>query len=131
MKKPSPSVISILPLALILALPGWVAVLYLLTQTSPTLSNRWFFYVFVIMSLSGTFLPVITLVNRFLQVDARAGYRTVVREALMVGVYGAILLWLNKGQVLSIGLAVVLALGIFLAELLVRLRNRSKWEPGK
>lgn len=126
----SPSVISILPLALILAGPGWTALIYLLTTRAPTLGNRWLFYVLVILALSGTVMPGLVFVNKILQLKKPVSFETVIREAMMVGVYGAILLWLNKGQVLSTGLALVIALGMFTAELLIRLRKQSRWRPG-
>jgi hypothetical protein len=55
----------------------------------------------------------------------------IVRESLWVGVYFAALIWLNKGQVLTLSLAVLLAVGLIMVELLLRLRARSEWHPGK
>jgi hypothetical protein len=123
-------VISILPLALILAGPGWAALIYLMNARPPTLGNRWLFYVLVILALSGTVMPGLVFVNKILQLKKPISFETVIREAMLVGVYGAILLWLNKGQVLSTGLALVIALGMIMAELLIRLRKESRWRPG-
>lgn len=75
-------------------------------------------------------MPGLVFVNKILQLKKPVSFETVIREAMMVGVYGAILLWLNKGQVLSTGLALVIALGMFTAELLIRLRKQSRWRPG-
>jgi len=127
----SPSVISVLPLALILAVPGWTALIYLMADTAPTIGNRWLFYVLVILTLTGSVMPALAFINKIIQLKKPVSFETIIREAMMIGVYGAILLWLNKGQVLSSGLALVLALGLLSAEFLIRLRNHSKWRPGE
>lgn len=75
-------------------------------------------------------MPGLVFVNKILQLKKPISFETVIREAMLVGVYGAILLWLNKGQVLSTGLALVIALGMIMAELLIRLRKESRWRPG-
>ena len=74
-------------------------------------------------------MPLVTYLNRFIQPFGPANYETVVRESTMLGVYAGILLWLNKGQVLSAGLALILGVGLVLIELLIRLRKRSQWQP--
>ncbi len=87
------------------------------------------FFVAVVLAVSGLTLPLVAYLNRIIQLFGPANYETVVREATMLGVYGGILLWLNKGQVLSTGLALILGIGLILVELLIRLRNRSQWHP--
>lgn len=87
------------------------------------------FFVAAVLAVSGLTLPLIAYFNRIIQPFGPANYETVVREATMLGVYGGILLWLNKGQVLSAGLALILGIGLILVELLIRLRNRSQWHP--
>jgi hypothetical protein len=126
---PSPSVKSVLPLSLILAIPGSFWLIYLMTNTLPDLGNRWMFFVAAVMTVSGITLPLIAYLNRIIQPFGPANYETVVRESTLLGVYIGIMLWLNKGQLLSAGLALILGVGIFLIELLIRLRRRSRWEP--
>lgn len=87
------------------------------------------FFVAAVLAVSGLTLPLIAYFNRIIQPFGPANYETVVREATMLGVYGGILLWLNKGQVLTAGLALILGIGLILVELLIRLRNRSQWHP--
>jgi len=128
-EKPSPSVRSFIPLTLALAIPGLFWLIYLVTGTLPNLRNRWMFFVAAVLAVSGLSLPLVSYLNRVIQPFGPANYETVVREATMLGVYGGILLWLNKGQVLSAGLALILGIGIILVELLIRLRNRSQWHP--
>ena len=120
---------SVLPLALLLAIPGLFWLIFLMTSTVPSLGNRWMFFIAANLLVSGSTLPLVAYLNRFIQPFGPANYETVVREATMLGVYGGILLWLNKGQVLSLGLVLILGVGLSFIELLLRLRNRSQWHP--
>ena len=127
--KRSPSFKTVLPLALILGLPGWIGLIYLMTQTVPDLGNRWLFFIFWIFATTGTALPIVAYLNRVATPFGPATFEIVVRESTLAGIYAGVLLWLNKGQVLSIGLAAILAVGLILIELLLRLRYRSEWHP--
>ena len=100
-----------------------------MVSTLPNLGNRWMFFVASVLVVSGICLPLVAYLNRIIQPFGPANFESVVREATMLGVYSGILLWLNKGQVLSVGLALILGIGIILVELLIRLRNRSQWHP--
>ncbi len=120
---------AVLPISLILAVPGWIWIIYLLTQRLPDLGGRWMFFAAVMIALAGSSMPLIAYLNRIVQPLGPASFEIIVREGILVGLYAGILLWLNKGQVLSISLALILAVGILLVELLIRLRNRSEWHP--
>ena len=50
-----------------------------------------------------------------------------VREALFLGVYAAILVWMKFGQVVNFGLAVLFLFGFGLLEAFLRLRKSSFW----
>lgn len=125
----SPSLRAVLPISIILGLPGWIALIYLMTQTVPSLGNRWIFFASVVCALTGSSIPVVGYLNRVIKVLGPASFETVIRESTLIGLYAGILLWLNKGQVLSFGLALILAVGLLLVELLLRLRSRSEWHP--
>lgn len=127
--KRSPSFRTVLPLALILGLPGWIGLVYLMTRTVPDLGNRWLFYIFLVFAITGTALPVVAYLNRVAAPFGPATFEIVVRESTLAGIYAGVLLWLNKGQVLSFGLAAILAVGLILIELLLRFRYRSAWHP--
>jgi hypothetical protein len=128
-ENPSPSVRSFIPLTLVLAIPGLFWLIYLVTSTLPNLGNRWLFFAASVLAVSGLSLPLVAYLNRIIQPFGPANYESIVRESTMLGVYTGILLWLNKGQVLSVGLALILGIGLILVELLIRLRNRSQWNP--
>ena len=125
----SPTVRSVIPLMLVLVIPGWFWLIYLMTRTVPSLGNRWMFFTSAMLAISGTIMPLVAYLNRFIQPFGPATFETIVRESAMIGVYAGILLWLNKGQVLSASLALILGVGLVLIELLLRLRNKSRWQP--
>lgn len=127
----STTVRTILPFALLMGMSGWAGLIYLMTQTKPTLSHRWFFFCAIVVAVTGTSAPLVALLNRLFSTRTPVGFGMIVREALWVGIYFAALIWLNKGQVLTLSLAVVLAVGFILVEVLLRLRARSEWHPGK
>lgn len=127
--KRSPSFITVLPLALILAIPGWSGLIYLMTSTIPDLGNRWFFYISLVCAITGTVVPIVAYLNRVATPFGPATFEIIARESLLAGIYTGVLLWLNKGQVLSFGLALILAIGLILVELLLRFRYRSEWHP--
>ena len=127
--KRSPSFITVLPLALLLAIPGWFGLIYLMTSTIPDLGNRWLFYISLVCAITGTAVPIVAYLNRVAAPFGPATFDIIVRESLLVGIYAGALLWLNKGQVLSFGLALILAVGLILVELLLRFRYRSEWHP--
>ena len=125
----SPSLRAVIPLALVLAIPGWIWLIYLVTQTLPNLGHRWMFFIAAVLAVTGSTLPMVAYLNRIIKPFGPTNFEMIVREATMLGVYVGILLWLNKGQVLSISLALILGIGMVLIELLIRLRTRSQWHP--
>jgi hypothetical protein len=57
------------------------------------------------------------------------GPHVIVRQAQWVGVFGLILLWLRQGDLLTLWLTLGLAGGLLAIEWLIRLRERSHWQP--
>lgn len=125
----SPSVRSVLPFAFLLAVPGWIWLIYLITQTLPNLGNRWMFFAAAVIAVTGTSAPLVAYLNRIIKPFGPATFDMLVRESTLIGVYSGILIWLNKGQVLTLGLVLILGTGFIIVELLIRLRTRSEWHP--
>jgi hypothetical protein len=125
----SPSVRSTLPAALILALTGWGGLAYLLIFTLPTLWPRWLFFFLTVLAMTGIFLPIAAFLNRRFPTQPPAGLETILREAALVGIYAATLVWLQLGRVLNLPLILLLVFGLALIEFLIRLREKSRWEP--
>jgi hypothetical protein len=117
---------SILPFSLWLAGAGWLGVILLVFATLPTLGPRWLFFFFLVLALTGTFLPVVFFLNlRFPSIPA-IGFSVIVRQACWVGVYGGLVAWLQLGRVLNTGLGVGLAAGFIGLEWLIRFREKNK-----
>ena len=78
-----------------------------------------------------TSMPLVAYFNRIVKPFGPATYEMIVRESTIIGVYAGILIWLNKGQILTYGLAIILGIGLLIVESLIRLRTRSEWHPAE
>ena len=76
-------------------------------------------------------MPLVAYLNRIIKPFGPATYEMIVRESTIIGVYAGILIWLNKGQILTYGLAIILGIGLLIVESLIRLRTRSEWHPAE
>jgi hypothetical protein len=125
----TPSITSILPASILLMALGWGGLAAVILKTSPNGGTRWAFFFTVVLGLTGTVLPVVAFLNRRFPSTPPASPATIVRQALWFGVYASTLAWLQVGRVLTPSLALLLAIGLILIELLLRLRERSQWKP--
>ena len=130
MKRPQPSFLRIfLPLSSVLTLIGWVGIWIVISGTLPTLGPRWLFFFLGVIALTGPALPIIYYLNQRFPSNPQVDGMVIVRQALWVGVFGSTLTWLQLGRVLTPALALILA-GVFvLIEFLLRLFERSRWNP--
>lgn len=95
----------------------------------PTVWGRWLFYALWVLALTGTAMPVTFLIHRSaLSADPALG-NVIVRQAIGVGVYGALLAWLQLSRLNSLWTVVGLAVGLMVIESLIRLREKSRWRP--
>ena len=130
MKRPRPSFLrTFLPLAVVLTLIGWVGIWIVISGTLPTLGPRWLFFFLGVIALTGPALPITYYLNQRFPSNPPVDGMVIVRQALWVGVFGSTLTWLQLGRVLTPALALILA-GVFvLIEFLLRLFERSRWNP--
>lgn len=115
----------------LLALAGWGGLAYLFLYTLPTLVYRWLFFFFLSLALSGTILPLVHFLHRRFPSTPPSEAGVIVREAVLFGLYGGILAWLQLGRVLNPSLGVFVAAGIIIVELIIRLRERSRFKPSE
>ena len=125
----TPSVRAFLPLTVLLLVLGWGGLFVLVNMTQPTLWPRWVFFFLVVVAFTGLALPMVAFLHRRFPSEPPAEQKVVVRQALWAGVYVALLVWMNFGQVVSVGLAVVFLVGFIILEIILRLRERSIWRP--
>jgi hypothetical protein len=123
------SFLDFLPTMLILAVLGWGGLVALVIFTLPTLGPRWLFFFLGVLALSGTALPFIYFLNLRFPSKPPAEPGVVLRQAMWVGVYGSTLAWLQLGRVLTPVWALFLAGVLVVVESLLRLRERSRWNP--
>ncbi len=114
---------------LVLGLVGWVGLMLLIWLTLPTLGPRWLFFFLLVVALSGMALPPAAFLNRRFPSTPPADGNIILRQAIWVGIYGSLLAWLQLGRVLNLALAVFLAAGFLLIEILLRLSEKSRWNP--
>jgi hypothetical protein len=110
---------------------GWLGLVYVLFGTDPELGFRWLFFFFVTLGLSGTALPVVAYLNRRFPADPPANEGVLLRQAIWVGVYGCLLVWLQQGRILNPVIGFFLAIGMILVEVFLRVGERSRWRPAK
>lgn len=125
----SPSVKSFIPTAIILIVVGWGGLFYLFQSTLPTVGPRWLFFFLAVLALTGSILPAVAFLNRRFPSNPPATTGVIIRQSLWVGIYFPTLAWLQLGRTLTPALAVMLAAGLVLIEVLLRLRERTRWNP--
>ncbi|MFH1185261.1 MAG: hypothetical protein V1755_09525 [Chloroflexota bacterium] len=130
MERP-PSARQYLVSSLFLMAAGWggLVLLIFVFQLPPVVWARWGFFALWFTALSGTALPVVYFLNLRFPSNPPAEPRSIVRQALWVGVYGCVLAWLQLGQVMAFWIWMGLAGGLILVEYLIRLRERAHWRP--
>lgn len=125
----TPSSFAFLPTASVLMLIGWGGLLLLFNFSLPTLWPRWFFFFLIVSAFSGTALPIAAFLNHRFPSDPPARVQVILRQALWAGTYFSTLAWLQFGGVFTFALALLLALGFAAIEWMLRMRERSRWNP--
>ena len=128
-KSSSPPVRNFIPAAFILAIIGWGGLYALLNFTYPTVGPRWLFFFLGVIAITGTMLPVVAFLNVRFPTNPPVSPGVIVRESIWFGIYFPTLAWLQLGRVLTPALVMLLAIGLFGIEILLRMRERSQWNP--
>jgi hypothetical protein len=120
MDESNPSYRGLMLTAFILAGAGWYGLYLVTTNAFPTLGPRWIFFFLWSLATIGTSLPFLWLLNRRFRADSPAPPQVLLREGVLVGLYCSTSLWLQLNRMLSLTLAVLLALGLLAIEWLLR-----------
>ncbi len=123
----TPAPIQYIPTIVLFLFIGWGGLVVLMNYTLPTLWPRWLFFFLLVIAFTGLALPLMAWLNHRFPGNFPAAANTVVRQALWVGVYFAMLAWLQYGRVLSFSLALIFFLGFGAIEVFIRLWERSQW----
>jgi len=125
----SPRFAPILTTSLILFLLGVIGLAVLFVFTVPTLGPRWLLFFLVTLAGSGLALPVAYYFHKRFPSTPAAGAHVLVREALWFGLYIDLIIWLQFGKVLNFALAMFIGLGLIAIEILIRMREKSRFTP--
>lgn len=123
------SIRAFLPASLIITLLGWGGLLAVVNFSEPNGGTRWAFFFFAVLGLTGLALPVVAFLNRRFLSNPPPTQSVILRQAIWVGIYLPTLAWLRIGRVLNVSIALLLIAGLVLIEWLLRLRERSLWQP--
>jgi len=115
--------------SIFLTLLGLGGIYYLVTQTLPTLGPRWLIFFFLMLAASGFAMPIISFLNTRFPSVPPVTENVIVRQALWFGVFMSTIAWLQLGRLLSIFIALFLAISLAIIEFLIRLREQSRWQP--
>jgi hypothetical protein len=118
-----------LPLSLVLVLIGWGGLVLVIRFTVPNLAPRWLFFFLGVLALTGPTIPVVYYLNKRFPSKPPVDDMVILRQSLWVGAYGSTIAWLQLGRVLTTALGLILAGVFILIEFLLRLFERSRWNP--
>lgn len=116
---------------LLLGALGWLGLIYVIFGTDPELGFRWLFFFFVMLALSGTTLPVVAFLNRRFATQPPANEGVLLRQAIWIGLYACLVVWLQQGRILNPVIAFFLGVGLILVEVFLRMGERARWQPPK
>ncbi len=115
--------------AIVLFVLGWGAAALAVFAFTPTVWARWLLFFGGTLGLTGLALPAAWFLNLRFPSDPPAGLNVILRQAIWVGVYGALLTWLQQERLVSVWTALGLAVGLIAIEYLMRMRERTRWRP--
>lgn len=108
---------------------GWGAAAIAIFMLTPTLWARWLVFFGGTLGLTSLALPATWFLNLRFPSKPPAGPYVIVRQATWVGVYGAVLVWLQQVRLVTLWSSLGLAAGLIAIEYLVRMREKARWQP--
>jgi hypothetical protein len=108
---------------------GWGCTAFAIFMLTPTVWARWLLFFGGSLGLTSLALPCTWFLNLRFPSDPPVGATVIVRQAIWVGVYGALLTWLQQERLVSLWAGLGLAAGLFAVEYLIRMRESARWQP--
>ena len=108
---------------------GWGSAAYAVFGLTPTDWARWLLFFGGTLGLTGLSLPATWFLNLRFPSEPPAGAAIILRQAIWVGVYGALLIWLQQERLVTLWTGLGLAIGLVAIEYLVRMRENARWQP--
>jgi hypothetical protein len=113
----------------ILLLIGWGGAALAVFTLTPTVWARWLLFFGGTLGLTGLALPATWFLNLRFPSDPPVGAPVIMRQAIWVGVYGALLTWLQQERLVTIWTGLGLAAGLIAIEYFIRMRENARWQP--
>jgi hypothetical protein len=114
----------------VLAVACWSAWIWLIFNDLPTVPNRWVFFALLNVAMTGTALPFVQFLNlRFARRGREVSADTLLREAVFISLFVTLCAWLQIPRLLSVPLALILLGALAGIEILLRLRESTRWRP--
>lgn len=110
-------------------LVGWGGVAGLVFLSVPAVWQRWSFFLFLTMGLTGVGLPIAYYLNLRFPSNPPVDPGILMRQSLWLGIFGSTLAWLQLGGLVTIWTVLVLGAGLFGIEYFLRLREGARWRP--
>jgi len=113
--------------SLVLTGLGGGGLLFIIVFLEPTLGPRWLFFFFLTLIAAGIALPIAYLVQRRLA-KQYVPTRVLVREAIFFSVFVDLLAWLQIGRIISNLIILILAGGVILLEVFLRMAEKATFK---
>jgi ABC-type Fe3+-siderophore transport system permease subunit len=124
-----PKFFGVLVISAFLAISGWLGLAAVVTFSVPELFPRWLFFFFLNLAFTGLAMPIMYFLHLRFPSEVPTEMGVLARQALWVGVYFDLLAWLQLGRVMQSWMAFLIAMGMFIIEMLLRWRERSQFKP--
>ena len=116
--------------SIFLTILGGGGLTFIFMFLKPTLGPRWMFFFFLSIIGAGIALPFCYLIQRRFANQVVAG-KVLIREAILFGVFLALVAWLQLGRVLTNLIIVIIAIGFVLLEMLLRMAEKATFKAGE
>ncbi len=127
--RPNSSFLPYLSSAISLFVLGWGSAAFAVLALTPTVWARWLLFFGVTLGLTGLAMPVTWFLNLRFPSKPAVGSTVILRQAIWVGVYGAVLIWLQQAHLVTLWIGLGLAIGLIAIEYLIRMRENARWQP--
>jgi hypothetical protein len=114
---------------IILFIIGWGGAALAVLTLTPTVWARWLLFFGGTLGLTSLALPATWFLNLRFPSKPPVGAAVIARQAIWVGVYGALLTWLQQERLVTLWTGLGLAAGLIAIEYLVRMRENARWRP--
>jgi len=113
--------------SIFLTILGGGGLAFIFMFLKPTLGPRWMFFFFLSIIGAGIALPFCYLIQRRFANQVVPG-KVLIREAILFGVFLALVAWLQLGRVLTNLIIVIIAVGFVLLEMLLRMAEKATFK---